>query len=472
MKQIKRPNKLSQKFDDLNSPIDKDKLWASIAGSKELPVPKTNGFPKKFFFLLAGAVIISLAYFLNTSLNNENKQSLSSLISLEKTIADQTATSIQTNVTNSIAALPSSIKGENTVYENEINTPENSSSKNSKAANSLANQTTHTNSPSNYAKKEENGLNRAVTEHIIASELKSNFEDINTKTVKLTLEEVTQNKTNEINALYNTDPITEAQDIDTESEIELINPLDGKSFRVDFEVDKVAIPSVAMIEIHKPRNWRIDVSIGRGKHYHMIKDIQETSLNFDVWNTNTVNLESQFLNFGLTRNITKSISIKLEASLTNSHRRFESVSNQRTDTIPDLMRGEGYFTQQKTQTRYIQNHKYQFINANFLLEKEINIEGLSFILGAGININASLKTSGNIFDKNNNQLPIASLANYKTGLGISPLLSAEIRFPLIDRIDLFANARYISPLTLNTDNSEVEHKVMALYSNVGLGYRF
>ncbi len=472
MKQIKRPNKLSQKFDDLNSPIDKDKLWASIAGSQELPVPKKNGFPKKFFFLLAGAVIISLAYFLNTSLNTEKKQSSSSLSSSEKTIADQTVNPIQTNDTNLIAALPSSIKGESTVHENEKNTPDNSSSKNGKPVNSIANQTTHTNSPSNYSKKEEKGLNKAVTEHIVASELKSNFEVINTNTAESTLEEITPNKTNEINIPYNADPITEAQDIDTKSEIKLINPLDGMSFRVDFEVDKVAIPAVAMIEIHKPRNWRIDVSIGRGKHYHMIKDIQETSLNFDVWNTNTVNLESQFLNLGLTRNITKSMSIKLEASLTNSHRSFESVGNQKTDTIPDLVRGEGYFTQKTTQTRYIQHHKYQFINANLLLEKEINIEGLSFILGVGVNINASLKTSGNIFDKNNNQLPIASLANYKTGLGISPMLSAEIRFPLIDRIDLFANARYISALKLSTDNSEVEHKVMALYSNVGIGYRF
>ncbi len=450
---MKNSNKYQSKFEKLQAPIDTDKLWKNISEANDFPKKED---PKKwriYLFLCSFLVLIFLitnkvertkitSYSIPDTIQNSNDLIITNSKNTQETILQESTIKQATEVDKDT--------------KRTLNSIENSAANNEKNYNSLPLKKQYEKTIDKNVINVKTGDDNVLIKELENNPLQENLFNVSQKYPEYGESSISKNTRSDNSVML------QFQEINL-----LPTLLKGLLYN-----DKVSlINEIKPLKQTPIKKWALSLSSGLGLNFHKLKSNQaERSDTFLLLSDNTKNIESQNLRLGISRSLANNFKITLDGELQNVYRKFDHSFD--IDTIVRHSNiEEGFYARITGDTYHKQYHKYQFINLNLILEKQLCYKKFDLLFGLGASFNTKFTSSGSIYRGNNQRIELSQIFDHKKRSSLTGLLDFKLNYPIINNWALLLNVRYLHTTQLTTTNSTISHNTSSLSGNIGISIK-
>lgn len=472
---MKRPaNNIGEKFDSLQAPLDKDRLWAKIRSHEDFPQapqPRRRRFLWLFCFgLLVGGGM--LAYFYSNPSSNSLMESedLAAPYAQEAapefspTNPKETSPSTAPATTDPTSIAETVVSPQSSPVNSHLNTEDQASS----LSNSNINSNSNSNSSSNSnSKRNPNPPLQSTKASSTASPETSTRPRSATPTQNSTAPVTNPENTAEKNRKGTSDKldstkVTAPIASDLAIPLKIFSPLallPPRPLSADSLNDLVFSPIIIPSNI-RPKRWTLSLAGGTGYAFHSIMDSLRTK-EMGIGHTKTV--ESYVADLALSRRIKRKWDLSLGLQYQLHYRRFnavyfEYITDDRTPTI------------NKNAAEFF--HKYQQFDLKAALGRSHRQPYFNFSYGAGLGANLNFQVSGQVLDPSNRSIDLNALNTYRKTLQPYFFGYARVSRSLRSNLQVYTEMEVKSTLRFDAPGASFSHRALPIYGKLGLAFWF
>jgi len=447
----KNKKNISQKFDALQAPIDKDVLWKKIESNHQFPRRKSNS--KKIIWillLLLGISFLSIQYIQRNIKPNQyfSKKDIN-------------------GNTRNLKTLENNIKIINNNDLNKVTIKESNLSTNIKDYKNSTPIVKYKTTVNNLSHKHNTISNNKINENnnsIISSNLINNKEQIKSQNSIFKKENKRQKDKKQISKRNSKLKVR----INNHEYLKLksiSNKIVFSRKKIDIELDKFIIPNTIQDLPISP--WSISFAIGIGYLFHDIQS-DEKDLDMKIRKNNSKTLESYLVEFGISRKIHKKWIISLGFDYSIDYQRFNynfsdyKYIKNNTENPYYLKRIDNY--------TFKYYHKYKFLNLNLSASKIIQIKDYQLSIGLGINSILKFSIEGKVLNHKLKEQNLSS-KEYNESIMFNYYSQINLSKPINEKFSIYSGVQIKMKNNLTKNNSSFTHRVTPVYFKLGITYK-